>query len=493
MTRYGQGRRRELPDEGEKYYRMYLEDEKRPRALLEKSAALGCKRGMLVLAQRMYAEDKHTNELLIRVAGLMETAEKDPELKPDNRMLADIYLQLNRREDCATRMLAAAVGGDVEAMALVGGFFAWGYGLPVDFDSAVYWLSRAIENSVPAAFTTFARLHMYGLGVEQNPRRALQLLERATELNDPEACRLLTDAYLNGSRALELKPGGKEAADHAQKGMELGDPYCRVQYALCVGEGIGREQDTDAAIEQLRGYEAEGLEGAAEALGRLLDFKDAQDKARFREELGPGDGQSAGAPEDGGDLSPLDELHGGRVRDRFEKAREAGDRDTVLLCARSGCVEACAYMYDALLGKGPLYVAMLSDIELADALNFAFTLVNSLGAEHRPKLELTLREVIRRLENCVKSGDFNRCVRLSERCHRVRDPEVFFHEATAYMHLQSHEKSLAAFEAVLSCPNIDEPGYEDIRFMTKGAMPSVKMVVDFDRRIKERSKKGKKD
>lgn len=84
-----------------------------------------------------------------------------------NVMLSDLGNRANR--------------GDIEAQYDLGMKYALGYNqalfqVPQDYSQAAYWLEMAANNNHSKAQFKLSELYFYGLGVNQDPQKALNLL-----------------------------------------------------------------------------------------------------------------------------------------------------------------------------------------------------------------------------------------------------------------------------------------------------------------------------
>jgi TPR repeat protein len=81
---------------------------------------------------------------------------------------------------------AAAINGDADAQYYTGLMYAQGEGLPKkDLAEAVRWYEKAAARDQPDALYALARLHLVGYGVDRDPQKAVQLLDRALQYYPP--------------------------------------------------------------------------------------------------------------------------------------------------------------------------------------------------------------------------------------------------------------------------------------------------------------------
>ena len=67
--------------------------------------------------------------------------------------------------DVFQSLLAAAKGGDVEAMNLLGVLYILGVQVPSDYSKALHWFQQAVNGGSVSAMHNLAQLYLYGIGV----------------------------------------------------------------------------------------------------------------------------------------------------------------------------------------------------------------------------------------------------------------------------------------------------------------------------------------
>lgn len=78
--------------------------------------------------------------------------------------------------------LPSAQGGDAKAQAYVGHIYADGFGHAPDYAQAAVWLQKAVDQGYSQAMIDLGQLYERGLGVPQDPVKAVNLYRRATGL-----------------------------------------------------------------------------------------------------------------------------------------------------------------------------------------------------------------------------------------------------------------------------------------------------------------------
>ena len=69
------------------------------------------------------------------------------------------------------------------------------YGMDMDYENAVYWLTKAAENGAVKSQLALGQTYMYGVGVEQSNEQAEKWLTMAAEQGSSEAKQLLNELH----------------------------------------------------------------------------------------------------------------------------------------------------------------------------------------------------------------------------------------------------------------------------------------------------------
>jgi tetratricopeptide (TPR) repeat protein len=81
---------------------------------------------------------------------------------------------------------AAAVAGDADAMYYTGVMYAEAQGhAKANLPEAIRWYEKAAARDQPKALLTLGRMHVTGYGVERDPKKALEMFERAVKATPP--------------------------------------------------------------------------------------------------------------------------------------------------------------------------------------------------------------------------------------------------------------------------------------------------------------------
>ena len=82
-------------------------------------------------------------------------------------------------------LFAAAEKGHPEAQARVGGFYALGHGVDVDYEKAAFWFEKAAKQGSASALNDLGNMHSLGLYFEKNEAHAVGLYQISAELGNP--------------------------------------------------------------------------------------------------------------------------------------------------------------------------------------------------------------------------------------------------------------------------------------------------------------------
>jgi serine/threonine protein kinase len=247
-------------------------EEKQPRDAMEMIAA-----SLRERASRMQPSD---------LAALRQPLEKAAALDTlSAQMLLGEMLRQSDPKEALKWFIAAGNQGQTEAMVFAGQMMASGRGIDApDLREAASWFSKAADKGDSAGMYALAECHFFGKGVQKDPKRAVELLNAASALENPRAMNLLGDLYRKGipkviepnfdesvrmfSQAKDLgfldaqgnlgvlyiygqgvPKDEKKAVALFRDGAEKGNPLCMYFYAMCFDGGVGINQDREAARE----------------------------------------------------------------------------------------------------------------------------------------------------------------------------------------------------------------------------------------------------
>ena len=145
-----------------------------------------------------------------------------------------------------------AEDGDAVAMRLLAGRLRWDEEVPRDEKLALKWLKRAAELNEPEACYELAEAYRYGsCGLKPNAAKAFFYHARASELGELESTYVLAFEYLYHGRLTELNParGASLLKLVAEKGLNSGAMFW---YAMICVNALGVPRDLQTARHWLR-------------------------------------------------------------------------------------------------------------------------------------------------------------------------------------------------------------------------------------------------
>ena len=145
-----------------------------------------------------------------------------------------------------------AEGGDAVAMRLLAGRLRWDDDVPRDERLALKWLKRAAELNEPEACYELAEAYRYGsCGLRPNAAKAFFYHTRASELGDLESAYVLAFEYLYHGRLAELNPakGAQLLKTVAEAGFNSDAMFW---YAVSCVNALGVPRDLQTARFWLR-------------------------------------------------------------------------------------------------------------------------------------------------------------------------------------------------------------------------------------------------
>jgi TPR repeat protein len=126
-----------------------------------------------------------------------------------------------------------AARGNKTSMLALGLRYAAGRGVQQDFVGAVYWWRQA--DATPLAFRLLGDAYACGLGVDQDPKRAVREYTRAAEAGDISSYLQLGRLYLSGCAA----QNDKEAAKALRRAADDGQPDAQIMLSQLLLQGRG--------------------------------------------------------------------------------------------------------------------------------------------------------------------------------------------------------------------------------------------------------------
>jgi TPR repeat protein len=244
-------------------------DENRALQLFDQAARNGDVLAELhiVTYQAQYLKDRHPasaphvrDELVPKVRAFARRRIPAAQLA-----LAD-YLY-NCRDDAKAeaqeQMQAAAEGGEVEAMALLGSMYQNGYTGAPDLSAAQRWYERAAEAGHPGSMYRTAWCLAQRSGGQYRPASAFEWYRRAAAADYLYGASSVAWCYEHG---VGTQRNYKLAVEWLNKGIAAGDPTALAELAHCHIHGAGVPQDLQRARQLLVEARKQGDSDAQEML-----------------------------------------------------------------------------------------------------------------------------------------------------------------------------------------------------------------------------------
>lgn len=133
------------------------------------------------------------------------------------------------------------------------------YGLSLynekNFDQSFSYLIKASEANNILAMPYAGLMLVYGVGVDEDQTKGLNLLQKAANKDNPLANRFLGDIYYDGSKTVK---DYEKAFGYYKKGSKLVDAESQYKYARMMFNGEGTKADPLFAIEWFKGAVEKG-------------------------------------------------------------------------------------------------------------------------------------------------------------------------------------------------------------------------------------------
>ena len=164
----------------------------------------------------------------------------------------------------------------------MGNSYLEGTGVDKDISKAVNWFNKAIANACPFAMNTLASLHLEGIGVPQDFKRAYQLyFDSAQSGKFPKAMYNLGDMHLLG---LGIPVDYTKAIMWFERAVENGAKYAEFK----LFEAKEKKRKEAEALEKMKELEqSAGLEEGQnltplERIYRIMDQKNPKSSSKLR-------------------------------------------------------------------------------------------------------------------------------------------------------------------------------------------------------------------
>jgi TPR repeat protein len=143
---------------------------------------------------------------------------------------------------------------------------------PPNYPEAARWFERAVPLGHSDADFYLGYMYRQGLGVQRNPYRAVQLLQRAYKSGDLQANFLLAVMYQTGEGGLRRDPAA--AVEMLAASAAAGDPYAQVELGNCFYNGVGVAANHGSAALWYFKAAQTGLADPQEFLGYMYETGD---------------------------------------------------------------------------------------------------------------------------------------------------------------------------------------------------------------------------
>jgi TPR repeat protein len=143
---------------------------------------------------------------------------------------------------------------------------------PANYTEAARWFDRAVALGYSDADFYLGYMNLQGLGMQRNPYRAVQLLQRAYKAGDLQANFLLATMYERGEGGLPRDPRG--AVEMLAASAAAGDPYAQVELGNCYYNGVGVTANHGSAALWYFKAGQTGMPEAQEFLGYMYETGD---------------------------------------------------------------------------------------------------------------------------------------------------------------------------------------------------------------------------
>jgi TPR repeat protein len=153
---------------------------------------------------------------------------------------AMVLVRQRKFEEARGLLLPAAERGESEPQALLGQIYNAGWGVPVDYELAFKWWSRAAEGGSTDAQWGLGLLYDDGKGVTKDSKKAALLWKKAADRGNIKATIHLAFLYEEG-RGVERDL--KECTRLFGIAAKAGEPGAQLNYGLKLLYGIGVEQN----------------------------------------------------------------------------------------------------------------------------------------------------------------------------------------------------------------------------------------------------------
>ncbi|WP_186579737.1 tetratricopeptide repeat protein [Aquibacillus kalidii] len=240
----------------------------------------------------IYIDEEEEEEVIALYVKALE-GDSDSQLE-----LGHFYKSIQRDEWAFDWLKAAADGGSVDALYLLGNDYFVGKVVEHDLEKTYFYYKEAAEKGHADALNNYADMYLRGEYVEKNEERALELFKKAadkgvpesmytlgymyengvgTEVDMVESKRWFTESALHGDLFAANRLGheavesglGDEAISWYKLAADQGDPYGDYNLGMCYENGIGTQVNMKKAKYW---YQKAALKGDEQAKQRLKEL-----------------------------------------------------------------------------------------------------------------------------------------------------------------------------------------------------------------------------
>lgn len=153
-------------------------------------------------------------------------------------------------EEEFNELLQKANNNDAKAQSYLGKCYSEGLFVDIDYNKALFWLNKALEQDECEAYNRLGVMYYYGFGVEKNENKSVELYKIAISKGSNVAKANLGISYLLGSGNLtkDQNKAFNLFLDSANNNCPIGI----FQLALCYLYGRGVEKDSSLASKYLQ-------------------------------------------------------------------------------------------------------------------------------------------------------------------------------------------------------------------------------------------------
>ncbi|MXP75242.1 hypothetical protein GN277_07555 [Lachnospiraceae bacterium WCA-9-b2] len=167
-----------------------------------------------------------------------------------NRMEVEKEERQQRYKEIKEEILNLAQTGDIFAQRIIGEMFAGGYGVPVDYESALDYYMKSADGGCCEAMNLLGTCYVYGKScTKKDEGEAAQWYKKAA---DRGYARGQANWGLCNKLGVGVEKNGYEAVRWDKKAAEQGDATGQNNLGTCYSDGVGVEKDEYEAVKWYR-------------------------------------------------------------------------------------------------------------------------------------------------------------------------------------------------------------------------------------------------